>query len=175
MQMWSPILLQAFEFAPRTVGTQWSFGDAGHSPCARVLEQEQLSWPKDQQHPAGRHGQRRKDVSREGKSANDAESSREPPQLAQEGQEWGEVGNGLQKKRQMGGHKDAVVGWVGPPAGRNVIEEEYRGFKPQWGDRVSQVIQTVKNLPASEGDVRDAGSIPGLGRSPGGGHGNPLQ
>jgi len=33
----------------------------------------------------------------------------------------------------------------------------------------------VKNPPADAGDVRDAGSIPGLGRSPGGGHGNPLQ
>ena len=33
----------------------------------------------------------------------------------------------------------------------------------------------VKNLPASEGDVGDAGSIPGSGRSPGGGNGNPLQ
>ena len=33
----------------------------------------------------------------------------------------------------------------------------------------------VKNLPASAGDVRDRGSIPGSGRSPGGGHGNPLQ
>ena len=33
----------------------------------------------------------------------------------------------------------------------------------------------VKNPPASAGDIRDAGSIPGLGRSPGGGHGNPLQ
>ena len=32
----------------------------------------------------------------------------------------------------------------------------------------------VKNLPASVGDVRDTGSIPGLGRSPGEGHGNPL-
>ena len=32
----------------------------------------------------------------------------------------------------------------------------------------------VKNPPASEADVSDAGSIPGLGRSPGGGHGNPL-
>ena len=64
-------------------------------PCARVLEQEQLSWPKDQQHPAGRRGQRRKDVSREGKSA----SSGEPPELARKGREPGEVG-GLQKKRQ---------------------------------------------------------------------------
>ena len=33
----------------------------------------------------------------------------------------------------------------------------------------------VKNPPANTGDVRDAGSIPGWGRSPGGGHGNPLQ
>ena len=33
----------------------------------------------------------------------------------------------------------------------------------------------VKNLPANEGDVRDEGSVPGLGRSPGGGHGSPLQ
>ena len=33
----------------------------------------------------------------------------------------------------------------------------------------------VKNLPATAGDIRDMGSIPGLGRFPGGGHGNPLQ
>ena len=33
----------------------------------------------------------------------------------------------------------------------------------------------VKNLPANAGDVRDIGLIPGLGRSPRGGHGNPLQ
>ena len=39
----------------------------------------------------------------------------------------------------------------------------------------SQVAVVVENLPASAGDIRDAGSIPGLGRSPGGGHGNPLQ
>ena len=30
----------------------------------------------------------------------------------------------------------------------------------------------VRNLPANAGDVRDVGSIPGSGRSPGGGHGN---
>jgi len=39
----------------------------------------------------------------------------------------------------------------------------------------SQVALAVKNLPANAGDARDAGSIPGLGRSPGGGHGNPRQ
>ena len=33
----------------------------------------------------------------------------------------------------------------------------------------------VKNLPANAGDVRVVGSIPGSRRSPGGGHGNPLQ
>ena len=32
----------------------------------------------------------------------------------------------------------------------------------------------VKNLPATAGDIRDPGSIPGWGRSPGGGNGNPL-
>ena len=32
-----------------------------------------------------------------------------------------------------------------------------------------------KSPPASAGDLRDAGSIPGSGRSPEGGHGNPLE
>ena len=39
----------------------------------------------------------------------------------------------------------------------------------------SQVALVVKNLPANVGDVSDASSVPGLGRSPGGGLGNPLQ
>ena len=39
----------------------------------------------------------------------------------------------------------------------------------------SQVVLVVKDLPASAGNVRDASSIPGSGRCPGGGHGNPLQ
>ena len=34
---------------------------------------------------------------------------------------------------------------------------------------------TVVNLPADAGDTRDTGSMPGLGRSPGGGPGHPLQ
>ena len=33
----------------------------------------------------------------------------------------------------------------------------------------------VKNPPVNAGVIRDVGSIPGLGRSPGGGNGNPLQ
>ena len=39
----------------------------------------------------------------------------------------------------------------------------------------SQVALVVKNPPAKVGDVRDMGLIPGLGRSSGGGHGNPFQ
>ena len=37
------------------------------------------------------------------------------------------------------------------------------------------VALVIKNLSANLGDLRDAGSIPGWGRSSGGGHGNPLQ
>ena len=37
------------------------------------------------------------------------------------------------------------------------------------------MMLAVKDLPANAGDRRDVGSIPGLGRSPGGGNGNPLQ
>ena len=43
------------------------------------------------------------------------------------------------------------------------------------GDQVSQVAIAVRNPPAGAGDISDAGSIPGLGRSPAGGNGNPLQ
>ena len=39
----------------------------------------------------------------------------------------------------------------------------------------SQVALVVKNSPANAGDIRDLGSIPGLGRCPGKGNGNPLQ
>ena len=39
----------------------------------------------------------------------------------------------------------------------------------------SQVALVVKNPPANAGNMRDVGSIPGLGRSSGGGHSNPLQ
>ena len=41
--------------------------------------------------------------------------------------------------------------------------------------RASQVMQLVKNLPANALGARDVGSIPGSGRSPGIGNGNPLQ
>ena len=39
----------------------------------------------------------------------------------------------------------------------------------------SQAVLVVKNPSANAGDIRDAGSIPGWERSPGGGPANPLQ
>ena len=41
--------------------------------------------------------------------------------------------------------------------------------------RASHVLLVVKNSPTNVGDTRDTGLLPGSGRSPGGGHGNPLQ
>ena len=51
-------------------------------------------------------------------------------------------------------------------------EEVFTGKREGRGP--SQVVLVVKNPPAKAGDKRDAGSIPGLGRSPGGGHSNLL-
>ena len=39
----------------------------------------------------------------------------------------------------------------------------------------SQLALVGKNLPANAGDIFSVGSIPGSGRSSGGGHGNPLR
>ena len=50
--------------------------------------------------------------------------------------------------------------------------QKIRGLPTKWA---SQMVQVVNNLPAKAGDLRDMGLIPGLGRSPRGGHGNPLQ
>ena len=47
------------------------------------------------------------------------------------------------------------------------------GCMPAQG--ASQVVLVVKNLPAHAGDIRDLGSVPGLGRSLGEGNGKPLQ
>ena len=48
-------------------------------------------------------------------------------------------------------------------------------FDPLNSPWFSQVALVVKNPPAHAGDVRDLGVIHGSGRSPRGGHGNPLQ
>ena len=66
----------------------------------------------------------------------------------------------------LGGHK------FSPPLSK------YQGA--QLVDRMvrvgaSQMTIVVKNPHANAGDIRDVGSVPGSGRSPGGGHRNPLQ
>ena len=46
-------------------------------------------------------------------------------------------------------------------------------LKLRKGFPLSQVALVIKNPPVNAGDIRDMGSTPGSGRSPGGGHGNP--
>ena len=62
------------------------------------------------------------------------------------------------------------------------MEQWIKKTRQQNGNSISlptnnwaEVALVVKNLPANTGDGRDVGSIPGVGRSPGGGHGSPLQ
>ena len=78
-----------------------------------------------------------------------------------------------------------MVNWLGTA----IVPDEdshCECFRKQWGIQpaifykvacqwASQVPLSVKNWPTNVEDIRDAGSILGSGRSPGGGHGNPLQ
>ena len=72
---------------------------------------------------------------------------------------------GWARERGVIANEDGLSFW----GDGNVLELD-RG-----ADWASQVALVIKNLPANAGDVRDMGSISGLGRSPGGGHGNPSQ
>ena len=57
-----------------------------------------------------------------------------------------------------------------------LIAYSYIVFTPGHSDiMVSQVVPVVKNPIANTRDARDVGSVLGLGRSPGGGNGNPFQ
>ena len=54
-----------------------------------------------------------------------------------------------------------------------LFEKIYHGtYSNHWA---SCMVLVVKNPPTNAGDARDVGSIPGKGRSPGEGNGNPLQ
>ena len=78
-------------------------------------------------------------------------------------------------------HRDRL--WVGQAfRGKSLLSDLFSwlwlDLEVGWGSlplRNSQVALVVKNPLANAGDVRDVGSIPPLGRSPGGGLGNPLQ
>ena len=77
--------------------------------------------------------------------------------------------------------KDSSVRQESGCQGQRLRKQSYPGWCPQvkrglhfWPDGASQVALVVKNLPASTGDVRDVGSIPGSGSCPGEGQGNLL-
>ena len=57
----------------------------------------------------------------------------------------------------------------------SVLRQSYFSRTKVLGQYTHQVALVGKNMPANAGDGRDAGLIPRWGRSPGGGHGNPLQ
>ena len=67
-------------------------------------------------------------------------------------------------------HQEPSVWSQDPPPAESLGLAE--GSDDGWA---SQVALVVKNPPANSGDTGDAGLIPGLGRSPEGGNGNPLQ
>ena len=48
-------------------------------------------------------------------------------------------------------------------------------IKKQIAATIKVMESLLKNPPANAGDIKDSGSIPGSERSPGGGHGSPLQ
>ena len=58
---------------------------------------------------------------------------------------------------------------------RKGANEKHQIKAVYWVTQASQVVVVVKNPPANAGYAEDEGSIPGLGRSPGEGNGNPLQ
>ena len=61
------------------------------------------------------------------------------------------------------------------PRDHKELETTERLTLSQESFRASQVALVLKNLPANAGNIRDMGSIPESGRSPGEGNGNPLQ
>ena len=79
--------------------------------------------------------------------------------------EWGD---GLLAGDQVQVH----LRWDGSPSAAKAISAKWASLQ---SCRASQMALVVKNTTAKAGDVRDVGLIPGLGRSLGGGHSNPLK
>ena len=78
--------------------------------------------------------------------------------------------NGTEQTRSTVGTN---CGWESCPFSHFLGTRVYRPWLLL--SRASQVALVVKNPPANAGDVRDKRLIPGLGRWPRAGHGNPLQ
>ena len=77
-----------------------------------------------------------------------------------------------EEDKSAGSQRVLSLRWDKSYNGRLVARNQLLQSRLQYW--ASQVALVVKILPANAGDARDTGSIPGLGRSPGGGHGNPL-
>ena len=78
-----------------------------------------------------------------------------------------------EEDKSAGSQRVLSLRWDKSYNGRLVARNQLLQSRLQ--DWASQVALVVKILPANAGDARDTDSIPGLGRSPGGGHGDPLQ
>ena len=68
-----------------------------------------------------------------------------------------------------------VVKKFSQPHDNHGVRPETRNCQERKNDNVLKVALVVKNQPAKAGDIRDAGSIPGLGRCLRVGNGNPVQ
>ena len=68
--------------------------------------------------------------------------------------------------------RDGGAWWA---AGYGVAQSRTRLKRLSSSSRASQVALVVKSPPANEADAGDLGSIPGSGRCPGGGNGDPIQ
>ena len=67
-----------------------------------------------------------------------------------------------------------LTAWTRPSTANPQSLSLQQTWTCSWAWSPAQLASQVA-LEVSAGDVRDMGSIPGLGRSPGGGHGNPFQ
>ena len=71
-------------------------------------------------------------------------------------------------------HSKCPCGWCSILPGH--LSSHGEGLRGNHAHSLERFVSwVVKNLPANEGDIGDAGWIPGSGRSPGGGYSNPLQ
>ena len=72
-----------------------------------------------------------------------------------------------------------ICPWDSPGKNSGVGSHSFLyGISPNLGTEAGSpalMVPVVKNLPANSRDIKDTGSIPGPGRTPGGGHSNPLQ
>ena len=85
------------------------------------------------------------------------------------------------KKAQISKQQVKYMGNIIKPGSRQLFPDRKQTILSLGTPRIkrhlwaSQVVLVVRNPPARAGDIRDLCSIPDLRRSPGGGHGNPLQ